>query len=141
MTLLGLELHGIINWHDCISFCQQGQADQQPNFQGYPSTTLIFHGNNNINNISWEIIKKSTRNDYKRCTTLMSLYGYHITKLPGIVILTSENILPRSASSPPYIGSLNPKSKRKKNKRKEGGGQESAIFIHSATNVNSPHLN
>jgi len=53
----------------------------------------------------------------------MSLYGYHITKFPGIVILTYENILPRSASSPPYTGSLNPKkSKGKKNKRKEEWG-------------------
>lgn len=35
MILLGLELHGIIKWQDYISSYQQGQADQQPSFQGY----------------------------------------------------------------------------------------------------------
>lgn len=56
----------------------------------------------------------------------MSLYGYHITKFPGIVILISENILPRSVSLPPYTKSLSPE--KSKGKKKRGVGDRKAQF-------------
>lgn len=51
MILWEPELYVIIKWHDYISFRQQGQVDQQPNFQGYHLTVPIFH--------AWETTEKS----------------------------------------------------------------------------------
>lgn len=82
MILQRLELHGIIKWHDYISFCQQGQTDQLPSFKGitwlYPS---VIHGKQ---------LKKSTMNQLTENVSHWCLHMAITSHVPRGIILISE---------------------------------------------------